>query len=81
MILSFRKENLDIDFEFQIERIDIEHPTISIIFESPQDMHHFDKILKEINEDDKAISCGYDVEYTIQAPIEYLQGLNISIEV
>ena len=78
MMLSFNHKK--IDFEFPIERIDIEFPSISIVFENVQDLHHFERILKEHNGKTDGITCGYDVEYSIQSPLEFLDGIEVNIE-
>ena len=94
MILSIKHE--DIDFEFEIERIDFEDNPLTdmnIHFEmtSIQDMHHLEHIFKDhlaaldIPDDDKGlfgtfISAYADENIIVQIPMQCLTGLNIEIE-
>lgn len=94
MILSIKHE--DIDFEFEIERIDFEDNPLTdmnIYFEmtSIQDMHHLEHIFKDhlaaldIPDDDKGlfgtfIGAYADENIIVQIPMQCLKGLNITIE-
>ena len=77
MYMNFNYKN--IDFEFPIERIGIEYPSIIVVFENVQDLHHFESILKEHNGKDHKFEFDKDDEYTIQAPLEFLDKMDVNI--
>ena len=78
--MKFKQGLIQIEFEFPIGNIEIDYPIIFIEFENLQDMHHFDRILKEQCNEDKGIHVEFDEKYVIQAPLEYLQGLDLYIQ-
>ena len=78
MILSFNHKK--IDFEFPIERIEIDYPNISIVFENIQDMHHFESILKEHNDKEHKFEFEHADEFSIKTPLEFLDKIQVMFE-
>ena len=76
--MNFNHRN--IDFEFQIERIDIEFPSISIVFENIQDMHHFQSILKEHNGKGHDFEFEHADEFSIKAPLDFLDNIDVNFQ-
>ena len=78
MYMNFNHKG--IDFEFQIERIDIEYPNISIVFENEQNMHHFQSILKEHNGKEHDFEFEHEDEFTIKAPLEFIDKIDVNFQ-